>query len=73
MVRDGESGILVPSKNPESLARSVIQLLQDRSYALELGKELKKEISQKYTLSSMVEQIQSLYLELYGRSDSVTQ
>ena len=72
MVRDGESGILVPSKNPESLARSVIQLLQDRSYALELGKELKKEISQKYTLSSMVEQIQSLYLELYGRSDSIT-
>lgn len=62
LIRDGETGILVPPKNALRMAQAVISLLQDRQSASRMGKKLKQEICPRYTLSRMTEETQNLYL-----------
>jgi glycosyltransferase involved in cell wall biosynthesis len=65
VIENGKTGILVPPRNPESLAHAVRRLLQDKDYALKLGQKLEEQILPRFTLSRMVAQTQSLYLRLY--------
>lgn len=69
MIRNGKTGMLVPSQNSERLAEAVICLLRDENYASVLGEALKKETTRTYTLSRMIREMQDLYLRLY---ESVT-
>lgn len=64
VIESGETGILVPPGNPEALADGVIRLLQDKEYALKLGRQI-EQIPPRFTLSRMVAQIQDLYLRLF--------
>jgi glycosyltransferase involved in cell wall biosynthesis len=66
VIENGKTGILVPPRNPESLAQAVRRLLQDKGYALKLGQKIGEEVLPRFTLSRMVTQIQNLYLRLYG-------
>jgi len=68
LIKDGETGVLVPPKNSMKLAEAVIGLIQDENYASKLGENLKREIYQRYTLSQMVDQIQDLYLKHYEKT-----
>lgn len=61
LIRDGETGVLVPPKNAERLAQAIVSILQDRKFASWLGENLKQEICPRYTLSRMVEETQNLY------------
>lgn len=63
LVKHGETGLLVPVKDSERLAQSVIRLLRDKECATKLGKNLKTAIRQ-HTLSRMIQKIQDLYLGL---------
>ena len=65
LIKNGETGLLVPSSDPAGLAQAVITLLLDREKASALGANFKRDLSQKYTLSHMVEQTQELYERLY--------
>ena len=65
LIKNGETGLLVPSSDPASLAQAVITLLRDREKASKLGANFKRDLSQKYTLSHMVKQTQELYERLY--------
>jgi glycosyltransferase involved in cell wall biosynthesis len=65
LVKNKESGLLVPPKDPDSLGEAVIQLLRDKEYASRLGGNLKNHIQPRYTLSRMVSQTEELYTNLY--------
>jgi len=67
VIKNGETGILVPPRNPKKLAEAIIRLLQKKDFALKLGERAKKTIPLKYSLSRMVEEVQNLYLKLYQR------
>lgn len=69
IVKDGETGILVPSKESEILAQKVISILQDREYASRLGEKLKQYIAPQYNLSRMIEEYQNLYLKEWERKE----
>lgn len=64
IVKHGETGLLVPAKDPESLARGVIRLLQEKEYAATLGQNLKDTAQKEFSLSQMLQKTQDLYLEL---------
>lgn len=71
IIKPGKTGLLVPPKNPEDLARAVITLLQDPDHASTLGMNLKKEASGQFGLDRMLAEMESLYLKLYqGRNPS---
>jgi len=64
VLRDGETGLLVPPRDPAALTDAVIRLLDDPALARRLAERAKAEIPPRFTLDRMVAEYASLYLEL---------
>jgi glycosyltransferase involved in cell wall biosynthesis len=64
VLRDGETGLLVPPAKPAELAAAVVRLLEDRDLGAKLGAAARREIPPRFTLERMVGETQNLYLEL---------
>jgi glycosyltransferase involved in cell wall biosynthesis len=65
VIRDGETGLLVPPANPERLAEAILRLLQDKDLAHKLGENAKATIPPSFPLSKMIEETEQLYLRLF--------
>jgi glycosyltransferase involved in cell wall biosynthesis len=65
VVRDGESAILVPPKNPELLASAIIKLIENPELANKLATNAKYRYGKYYTENQMLEKYMDLYLCLY--------
>ena len=64
VVRDGETGLLVPPARPDALAAAVVGLLDDPGLAARLGGAARSEIQAEFSLERMVKETQNLYLDL---------
>lgn len=64
IVRDGETGILVPPKDPEGIAAAVIGLLKDKEKRLRMGSAAKDWIRSNFNEEEMVKEIGNIYKEL---------
>lgn len=64
IVKDKETGILVPPQNASSLAKAIISLLEDKEKRLKMGLAAKEGIGDKFNASKMAENISGLYMEL---------
>lgn len=64
IVVDGVTGVLVPPKNAQSIANSVLDLLQDKMKAERLGKEGRKRVEEKFNGVLFVENTEKLLKEL---------
>ena len=63
ILKDGETGLFIPPKDPESLAEKIIYLLQNEEKARYLGEKAKEE-SKRYDINNYVEKLGKSYLEL---------
>jgi glycosyltransferase involved in cell wall biosynthesis len=64
VVRHGQSGLLVPPKNPEALAAAVSDILSQPARAREMGRLGRRIVEQGFSAHSMVRQMERLYLDL---------
>jgi glycosyltransferase involved in cell wall biosynthesis len=64
IVKDGETGLLVPSQDAGSMARALIELLTNREKRGRLGRAAKERVTTSFTAREMVRSISNLYLEL---------
>ncbi len=64
VVRHGESGLLVPAKDPAALAVAIQQVLGDRDRARQMGRLGRDIVTQKFSARAMVRQMEDLYLEI---------
>lgn len=64
IVADGETGLLVPPKDPEGLARALLALLHDPARAQEMGRRGRRRLEERFTVARMVEQTQAVYENL---------
>jgi glycosyltransferase involved in cell wall biosynthesis len=64
VVRDGENGLIVPSRDIDALARRLDQLLTDRSWARALGARGPAQVTQQWTIEAMVDRLDRKYQEL---------
>lgn len=64
LVRNEETGLLVPPGEPEALAAAVIRLAENPALAEHLGRKLRSSLAQEYTLSRMARRTEDLYLRL---------
>ena len=65
VVVDGKSGLLVPSKDPEALARAMVRLMElSPEERRSMGKYGRRHIEENYSLERVVEQWEALYREL---------
>lgn len=66
VLRNKETALLIPPKNPAALAEAVLLLLKEREFARRLGERAREEIPARFTLARMVEETQRLYLDKMG-------
>jgi glycosyltransferase involved in cell wall biosynthesis len=67
VVRDGETGLVVPPGDAAALAAAVLRLLEDRGLGRMLGENARAKIPRAYSRSRMIEETQNLYLELFTK------
>jgi exopolysaccharide biosynthesis polyprenyl glycosylphosphotransferase len=64
VVINGETGFLVPPRQPEAMAERILALLKDEELCAAMG-SIARERSENYSLHRMVGALESLYKELY--------
>ena len=64
LIRDGETGFLVPPRDPAALATAIQRLLNDPPRAQAMGQQAKARISELFSVDTMVAATQQLYDEL---------
>jgi len=61
IVKHESNGLLVPSDQPEDLAKAVLEILTDKAKAKLMGKKGRKQFEEKFTLDVMVKKYEDLY------------
>ncbi len=61
VVADGETGFLVPPRNPEALAQAILKLHSDRALASRLGQRGYELVHQKYSAEAMAKKAVLVY------------
>jgi glycosyltransferase involved in cell wall biosynthesis len=62
-VTDGQTGLLVPPRDPAALAGALLRVLADRGLAARLGRNARELVREHYCLDHMVRRIEELYEE----------
>ncbi|RDV83408.1 glycosyltransferase family 4 protein [Ammonifex thiophilus] len=68
IVLDGETGFVVPPRDPEALADKLIFLLQHPEKAQELGEKALKRFKEKFSLEEMLKAMTNYYHLIWRRS-----
>jgi glycosyltransferase involved in cell wall biosynthesis len=66
-VVDGETGRLVPSRNPERLAEAMADLLGDEGKRRAMGEAGKRRAEERFSLGRMVAEVEAMYESLVPR------
>ncbi|MBI5050449.1 MAG: glycosyltransferase family 4 protein [Nitrospirae bacterium] len=64
LVMDGETGFLVPPKNPDALAEKIKALMDDKALREKMGMNGQERINETFTLERMVAKTEELYKSL---------
>ncbi|MGB9688618.1 glycosyltransferase family 4 protein [Thermogutta sp.] len=67
LVRDGETGILIPPGDDRALAEAVKQLLADRSRAVTLGESARQHVKMHYSFDRRMERLEQILEGLLNR------
>ncbi len=67
IIVDEESGLLVPSENPEALAEAVLRLARDPHLRTKLGSQARKEVDMRFQMRDALRQLWCLYWRLLNR------
>ncbi len=65
VIRDGETGLLVPIRSPEAIVRAVERLLDDEGLRARLGRAAQAEAKAKYTWDEVAKPMCAIYDRLY--------
>lgn len=63
VVEHGQSGLLVPSQNPEALAEALLSLLQQPELCLKMGERGRQIVRDKFDIRRNVRALQTIYSE----------
>lgn len=64
IILHGETGYLVPSEQPEALAKAVVELFNDRRKAEEMGRLARKTAENRFSLERMMSKMEKFFLDL---------
>ncbi|MGO4462638.1 GT4 family glycosyltransferase PelF [Streptomyces sp. M-16] len=63
----GDTGLVVPPREPETMARATLALLRDDERRAELGRLSRRRVVEKFTLHQSVDGFRHIYRELAGQ------
>ena len=61
VIKDGESGLLVPAGNANAIAQAIIKLYEDTHLRISLGEKLYEHVTHYFSKEKMVKQTLTLY------------
>jgi len=64
IVQDGQTGLLIPPKDPPALAQAVVQLLTNPEQRAQMGAAGYARLVQEFSVAQMVERTAALYQSL---------
>ncbi len=64
VMENGETGLLVPAKNPHELAEAMKEILKNKTKAGLLSQNARKIVEKKFSVKKMVEQTEQVYEKL---------
>lgn len=62
VVKEGETGLLVPARSPGELAQAILSLLQDPDLLQRMGLAARQRIEQHFDIRSMVSKYEEIYM-----------
>ncbi len=65
---EGRAGLLVPPGEPEAMARAIVRLGRDPSLRRELAEKARRRALKEFSVETMVQRYENLYLSLRGHS-----
>ena len=69
IIENGVTGVILPSNNPEVIARSIQELLSNPEGAEKIAKAGKEKIVKEYASGKMADQMMDFYYEMQSRSN----
>lgn len=63
-VSNGDTGLLIPSKNPDRIAEALLLLLRDPQKASAMGASGRQRVERLFTAATMARRVEALYMEL---------
>ncbi|MBN1850287.1 MAG: glycosyltransferase family 4 protein [Deltaproteobacteria bacterium] len=63
-IDDNINGILIPPKDTNALACSIIQLLKDKNKRVRLGEQARKKVQEKFSIDQMITETEKVYQSL---------
>ncbi|MGD9849873.1 MAG: glycosyltransferase family 4 protein [Nitrospirales bacterium] len=70
VIQEGQTGLLVPARNPQVLAEKVAFLLSHPEQGKQMGQTGRKMIEQGYSIEKMLDQTEQLYAQLWEKRTS---
>jgi glycogen(starch) synthase len=67
VVAHGETGLVVPKEDPAAVAQAVVQLLENRRLAEEMGAAGRRRAEKLFSFDRYVQEYESLYRKLVGQ------
>ena len=64
LIEDGKTGILVPPRNPETLAKGILRLVKDADLRQRMGKAARERAQERFDISRTAREYETLYLRL---------
>ena len=70
VVRDNETGLVVPPSNSSRLAERILELLKDPVRARALGEEGRRQVQNEFSVQQMVRKTAELYRQILNKTES---
>jgi glycosyltransferase involved in cell wall biosynthesis len=72
LIADGETGCLVPPRDPAALAAGILRVLRDREMARRLGEAARASVAERFTVERLCGDVEGLYSEVLARQGIFT-
>jgi len=71
IVQEGKTGILVPPGEPNKLAQAIVDLLQDSTRRVAMGRSARNRVETMFTVEAMMDKLTAAYGLLLGKETSL--
>lgn len=69
LIADGETGVLVPPRNPEALGQAILRMLENPARAKAMARAGRKRVEAQFSLTAKLDRTEALYARLVAQAE----